>query len=52
MILQLSCEGEFYEHGLLKEALVHTDGDGIFDQRITYDRYERPVGKAKCWVPN
>lgn len=43
---------EFYEHGLLKEALVDTDGDGIFDQRITYDRYERPIGKAKCWVPN
>jgi Putative prokaryotic signal transducing protein len=43
---------EFYEHGLLKEALVDTDGDGIFDQRITYDRYERPIGKAKCWVTN
>jgi len=42
---------EFYEHGLLKEKLVDTDGDGIFDQRITYDRYERPIETAKCWVP-
>ncbi len=43
---------EFYEHGVLKEKLVDTDGDGIFDQKITYDPYERPIAKDKCWIPN
>ncbi len=43
---------EFYEHGLLKEALVDTDGDGIFDRRITYDAYEKPIATTKCWIPN
>lgn len=42
---------ELYEHGVLKEKLVDTDGDGIFDLRITYDRYERPTGESKCWIP-
>jgi hypothetical protein len=42
---------ERYENGVLKEKLVDTDGDGIFDLRITYDRYERPSGESKCWIP-
>ncbi|HMK35676.1 MAG TPA: DUF2007 domain-containing protein [Desulfomonilaceae bacterium] len=43
---------QFFESEVLKEELVDTDGDGVFDLKITYDRYERPVGKAKCWIPN
>jgi hypothetical protein len=43
---------EIYEHDVLKKAYVDTDGDGIFDQEITYDRYERPIAKDKCWIPS
>jgi hypothetical protein len=43
---------QYYEHGVLKEELVDTDGDGIFDQKITYDQYERPIAQDKCWIPN
>jgi len=43
---------EIHEHGVLKEALVDTDLDGIFDLKITYDRYERPIEKTKVWIPN
>lgn len=43
---------ELYENGVLKETLADTDGDGIFDLRITYDRFERPTGQSKCWIPN
>ncbi len=41
-----------FEHEVLKEELVDTDLDGVFDQKITYDRYERPIAKTKCWIPN
>lgn len=43
---------ELYEHGVLKEKLVDTDGDGIFDLRITYDAYASPMNEAKCRIPN
>ncbi len=43
---------QIFEHEVLKEELVDTDGDGIFDQKITYDRFERPIAKTKCWIPN
>jgi hypothetical protein len=43
---------ELYEHDVLKEELIDTDGDGIFDQKITYDRYGRTIDKSKCWIPN
>jgi hypothetical protein len=43
---------ELHEHDLLKEKLVDTDGDGIFDLKITYDPYERPIGHTKCRIPN
>jgi hypothetical protein len=42
---------ELYEHGILKEKLVDTDGDGIFDLRIAYDSYERPIGETKVSIP-
>ncbi|MGO9119223.1 MAG: putative signal transducing protein [Desulfomonilaceae bacterium] len=41
---------ELYEHGVLKEKLVDTDRDGIFDLRITYDPYWKPIKEAKCWI--
>jgi hypothetical protein len=41
---------ELYEHGVLKEKLVDTDGDGYFDLKITYDAYERPIGEAKVRI--
>jgi hypothetical protein len=41
-----------YEHGVLKEELIDTDGDGIFDQRITYDPYGKPIEKTSCWIRN
>jgi hypothetical protein len=41
---------ELYEHGVLKEKLVDTDRDGIFDLRITYDSYWNPIKEAKCWI--
>jgi hypothetical protein len=37
---------ELYEHDIKKEELVDTDGDGIFDLKITYDRFERPISKT------
>jgi hypothetical protein len=43
---------ELYEHDVLKEKLVDTDGDGIFDLKITYDPYERPTGESKVRIPN
>jgi hypothetical protein len=43
---------QLFEHEVLKEELVDTDQDGIFDLRITYDRYERPIAKTKCRIPN
>ena len=43
---------QIFEHEVLKEELVDTDQDGIFDQRITYDRFERPIAKTKCRIPN
>jgi hypothetical protein len=43
---------QIFEHDVFKEELVDTDLDGIFDLKITYDRYERPIAKAKCWIPN
>jgi hypothetical protein len=42
---------ELYEHDVLKEKLVDTHGDGIFDLRITYDRFGRPTGESKCRIP-
>jgi len=41
---------ELYENGVLKEELIDTDGDGIFDQKITYDPYGRPIEKTKCRI--
>lgn len=43
---------QIFEHEVLKEELVDTDQDGIFDQKITYDRFERPIAKTKCRIPN
>jgi len=43
---------QLYEHGVLKEELVDADKDGVFDQRITFDRYERPSGTTKVWIRN
>ncbi len=43
---------QIFEYGILKEELVDTDLDGIFDVKITYDRYERPIARTKCWIPN
>ncbi len=43
---------QIFEHDVLKEELVDTDQDGIFDQKITYDRFERPIAKTKCRIPN
>ena len=43
---------QIFERDVLKEELVDTDLDGIFDQRITYDRFERPIAKTKCRIPN
>jgi hypothetical protein len=43
---------QLFEHEVLKEELVDTDQDGIFDQKITYDRFERPIAKTKCRIPN
>ena len=37
---------QFFEHGVLREELIDTDGDGILDQRIMYDSYERPVSRS------
>lgn len=42
---------ELYEHGLLKEELVDTNRDGIFDRKITYNSYERPINEEKCSIP-
>ena len=41
---------ELYVHGLLKEKLVDTDGDGYFDLKITYDPYERPISETKVML--
>lgn len=43
---------ESFVHGVLTEALVDTDKDGIFDLKITYDPYERPIAKEKCRIPS
>ncbi len=43
---------ELYVHGLLKEKLVDTDGDGYFDLKITYDPYERPISETKVRIPS
>ena len=43
---------EFFQHGVLNEKLVDTDGDGNFDLKITYDQYERPIAKTKCSIPS
>lgn len=34
---------ELYSNGLLKKALVDTDGDGVFDQLIKYDKMGNPT---------
>lgn len=41
----------FYDDGVLKLKLVDTDGDGVFDLRIIYDHFERPIAEEKCWIP-
>jgi hypothetical protein len=38
---------QLYKHGLLREELLDIDLDGNFDERIIYDRYERPISKTK-----
>jgi hypothetical protein len=42
---------ELYKHGVLTVKLVDTDGDGIFDLKITYDAYERPISETKVRIP-
>ncbi len=43
---------ELYRNGLLKEKLVDTNGDGIFDRKIIYDSYERPIEESTCRIPD
>lgn len=41
---------ELYEHGVRKEELHDTDKDGVFDLKITYDRFERPISKTTVQI--
>ncbi len=43
---------ERYVHGVLRERLVDSNGDGYFDLKITYDPYERPISETKVRVPS
>lgn len=43
---------QYFDGGVLTEELVDTDRDGIFDLKITYDRYEKPISKSKCRIPS
>lgn len=43
---------QYFGGDVLTEELVDNDRDGIFDLKITYDRYERPSEKTTCRIPS